>query len=310
VDLDKDGFYHYRIDMKVGDIIYTGSIVDLGELALAENTNVISGQDIVIAKDGRIEALRPGMASVRCFYNKDGEYYQLYLDITVISSDEPTELPTQPYNYTTEPQTTIPEVITPTIAVPTTVETKPTEKAESLKKLNQTISAKSFTKTYGSKAFKINAKSSGGTKLTYKSSNKKVAAVNSSGKVTIKGCGKATITITAASSALYKSASKKITVTVKPGKIKYTTRDRTTKKGIRIVKVNFKSQKNCDGYDVQISFKNSFKDIKSAKLKKTKKTVVFTKVTVGTKYYLRLRAYKKIGGKKTYGKWSKTSFTA
>jgi hypothetical protein len=174
----------------------------------------------------------------------------------------------------------------------------------------QTITAKSFTKSYGQKPFNLNAKSSGGTKLSYKSSSKKVATVDANGKVSIKGCGKATITITAASSTLYKSASKKITVTVKPGKIKFTTRERATKKGIRIVKVNFKPQKNCDGYDVQISFKNSFKDIKSAKLKKTKKTVVFTKVTVGTKYYLRLRAYKKTAGKKTYGKWSKTSFVA
>lgn len=83
-------------------------------------------------------------------------------------------------------------------------------------KAKQVITASNFTKVKGDKAFSINAKrSSGGGKLTYKTSNKKIATVSSKGKVTIKKAGKVTITITAAANKNYSKATKKITVTIK-----------------------------------------------------------------------------------------------
>ena len=84
-------------------------------------------------------------------------------------------------------------------------------------KASQTITANSFTKTYGNKPFSLGAKAK--TKLTYKSSNTKVATVSSTGRVTLKGPGKATITITAAATSQYNAATKKITITVKPKKV-------------------------------------------------------------------------------------------
>ena len=81
-------------------------------------------------------------------------------------------------------------------------------------KQTQTITASNFTKTYGNAAFSIGAKTDGGGKLTYKSDKTAVAAVDGTGKVTIKGAGTAKITITAAETANYKAASKVITVTV------------------------------------------------------------------------------------------------
>lgn len=78
----------------------------------------------------------------------------------------------------------------------------------------QTISVKkSFTKKKGCKPFYLKAKAK--TKLTYTSSNKKVATVNSKGKVTVKKVGKTTITIRTKGNSNYLSATKKITVTVK-----------------------------------------------------------------------------------------------
>lgn len=78
----------------------------------------------------------------------------------------------------------------------------------------QTISVKSaYTKKVGDKAFKLKAKAK--TKLTYTSSNKKVATVDKNGKVTIKGAGTATITVKAAASGQYKAATKKVSITVK-----------------------------------------------------------------------------------------------
>ena len=79
----------------------------------------------------------------------------------------------------------------------------------------QTITASNVTKTYGNASFSLGAKTNGDGKLTYKSSNTKVAAVTDGGKVTIKGAGTAKITISAAATASYKAASKTITITVK-----------------------------------------------------------------------------------------------
>ena len=53
------------------------------------------------------------------------------------------------------------------------------------------------------------------TKVTYSSSNKKVATVNSKGKITAVKKGTCYITVKAAKSSNYKAASKKIKVTVK-----------------------------------------------------------------------------------------------
>lgn len=97
---------------------------------------------------------------------------------------------------------------------------------------SQTISAKSYTKVYGSGAFNLNAKAK--TKLSYKSSNNSVATVSSSGKVTLKGVGKATITITAALSTTYKPATKNITVTVVPKSVTKVTAKQINNKSIKI----------------------------------------------------------------------------
>lgn len=69
-----------------------------------------------------------------------------------------------------------------------------------------------YKKTTASKAFKLNAKAN--TKLTYKSSNTKVATVDKNGKVTIKGKGKAVITVSATATSEYQAATKKVTIQV------------------------------------------------------------------------------------------------
>ena len=80
----------------------------------------------------------------------------------------------------------------------------------------QAITASNKSVAMG-KTVSLGAKASGGGKLTYKSSNTKVATVSSTGVVTPKGVGKATITITAAATANYAAATKKVTVTVTKG---------------------------------------------------------------------------------------------
>ena len=66
---------------------------------------------------------------------------------------------------------------------------------------------------YAGKTVKINAKGNERAKLSYKTSNKKIATVNSKGVITGKSAGTAKITITAKKSK-YKTVKKTITVKV------------------------------------------------------------------------------------------------
>ena len=69
------------------------------------------------------------------------------------------------------------------------------------------------------------------------------------------------------------------------------------------VKVTWKKAKNAKKYQVYASTKKSSGFKKVATTSKT--AVVVKKLKAGTKYYVQVRAYKKRGHKKAYGKWSK-----
>ena len=182
-------------------------------------------------------------------------------------------------------------------------EPQPSKPTTPVTKVSQTITAKSFTKTYGNKPFSLGAKAK--TKLSYKSSNTKVATVNSAGKVTLKGPGKATITITAAATTNYNAASKNITITVKPKKATLK-KAKSTKK--RTLKVMWKRDTKATGYQVVIAQNKKFKKGKKTALIKKNKTTsrTFKKLKSRKNYYYKVRAYKQVGKTKLYGAYSKT----
>lgn len=172
------------------------------------------------------------------------------------------------------------------------------------KLLTQTITATSFyTKTYKSKGkFTLDAVAVG--KLTYKSSNKNVVTVSSAGVVTMKGYGTATITVKAAKTGNYDSATMKITVVVKPKKMKITAINSPSNNALV---VQWKTDALATGYQIQISTTKKFTPSKTKVNSKDKNTS--TKVTIkplvsGEKYYVRIRAYKTVDGKSIYGAWS------
>ncbi len=179
---------------------------------------------------------------------------------------------------------------------PTVPKTKPTVKKA------QKITAKFYTKTYGSKAFNLNAKTSGNGKLTYKTSNKKVVTVSAKGKVTIKGCGKATITIKAYATSKYKAATKRITVTVKPATVKISSIIGKN----NYISIEFQKQYGLSGYEVEVAKKSSFSPKVSNRYNDGKRTSIkITGVSKGQKYYVRIRAYAKVAKKTVYSKWTK-----
>lgn len=77
-----------------------------------------------------------------------------------------------------------------------------------------TTGADSYKKVYGDESFSLSAKTSGDGKLTFTSSNTKVATVAYDGKVYIKGVGTTKITIRAAATDSSKAATKTVEITV------------------------------------------------------------------------------------------------
>lgn len=188
--------------------------------------------------------------------------------------------------------------------------TQPEKKPVKKVKKKAVIRASSYTKTINSKSFKIKASINSGAKLKFKSSNKKVAKVNSkTGKVKIKGYGTATITISAKAKGDYLAPSKKkIKITVNPPKIKWKSVESTY---ARHVEGSWKYNKTVTGYQVQVSRSSSFsgkvykfyykgKKGKNVYTSKARWDGFLSKKT----YYIRIRAMKKAGGKKLYGEWS------
>ena len=171
-------------------------------------------------------------------------------------------------------------------------------------KNNQKITAENITKTYGDKAFSIKAKTSGDGNLSYTSGNKKIVTISSKGKISIKGCGKTTITIKASETKEYKSAEKKITITVKPKKQQLSS---AKSKQPKTITVSWKKDKNATGYILQYStdkhFKKNVKTVTISNNKTTSKKI--EKLKPRKKYYVRVCSYKKSSNGKVCGDYSK-----
>ena len=176
---------------------------------------------------------------------------------------------------------------------------KDTEQSES-SKVDQTIIVKNiFKKYFNTKSFKLNAKAK--TKLTYTSSNKKIATVSASGKVTFKKYGTVTITIKAKATDEYNEAVKKVTVYIHPNKVKLTS-VKSPKKNTMVVK--WKRDAKASGYQIIYANNKKFKNSKNINISKNKTvTRKITKLKAGKKYFVKVRAYYKTkNGNKYYGK--------
>lgn len=180
------------------------------------------------------------------------------------------------------------------------------------------VTASNITRAVSKKAqvFSIKASAKGGAKLSYRS-DKKAVAVDGRGKVTVAKnfAGKAAITITAAATANYNKAVKKITVTVKaadtkPAKTALTYAAVSAKS--RKMALRWKKAANAAGYQIQYAADRKFtKGVKQLNVPggaKTSKSI--GKLAKGKKYYVRIRTYGKNAGKTVYSAWSGIRQTA
>ena len=162
------------------------------------------------------------------------------------------------------------------------------------------IAKTKFTKAYGDKAFWIEAESEVDVDITFSSNNKKVVTVNGEGKVSIKGCGTAKITVATVADSKYDSTKKTIKITVKPKKSTITSL--ASKKKTQMV-LKWKKDSKASGYEIVYSYNGKSKKVDVKKNGTTSATI--KRLKSKKTYSVKIRAYKKVDGKKIYGDYSK-----
>lgn len=172
-----------------------------------------------------------------------------------------------------------------------------------VKQQKQTITAPtSLTTTYKAKPFYLKATTNSKNKLSYRTDNSKIAMISSNGKITVKGYGKVKITVKASASLEYMAEQKVITLTVAPQKMKMGKVSSPEKK---CIKATWTKDKTVTGYELYLSKKKDFSRETFSRGYKASTTSMFTGGLDSKKtYYVKIRAYKKIGKQKYYGAWS------
>lgn len=180
------------------------------------------------------------------------------------------------------------------------------EKTSEDKKQPNSITAKNLVLTTAPRIQRvpISASTKGKASLSYRSNNPSIK-IDKDGKLLVPGdyIGQAVITISAAETDQYTKVSKTITVTVNPTG---TTLKKLKKSGSGKMKVTWKRNKRVTGYQISYSMSSDFagEKIKTVKKNKTVK-LILKKLKKKKKYYVRIRTYKTVGGKKYYSAWSK-----
>lgn len=116
--------------------------------------------------------------------------------------------------------------------------------------------------------------------------------------VTVIGMGSYTGTITE-TFIIEKAAPAEEKVTV--GKVKNL---KATSAASKKMKITWKKLSGVTGYQIQYATDKNFKGAKTASVKASKTSKTISKLTAKKKYYVRIRAYKTVSGKKNYGNWS------
>ena len=161
------------------------------------------------------------------------------------------------------------------------------------------ITAKSVTLNQSTKKTSVFTAETDG-KITLKSSNSKIVKVSGT-KIIPVAPGKVTLTITAARGQDYEKASKKISVTVRPLTTSKLSLKSTAKKQAT---VSWTAAKSISGYQIYYSQRSNMKNAKYITAKSSAKSSVLRNLTSKKKYYVRIRTYKTVSGKKYYSTWS------
>ena len=161
------------------------------------------------------------------------------------------------------------------------------------------ITAKNVTLNQSTKKTSVFTAETDG-KITLKSSNSKIVKVSGT-KIIPVAPGKVTLTITAARGQDYEKASKKISVTVRPLTTSKLSLKSTAKKQATVF---WTAAKSISRYQIYYSQRSDMKNAKHITAKSSAKSAVLKNLTSKKKYYVRIRTYKTVSGKKYYSTWS------
>ena len=149
------------------------------------------------------------------------------------------------------------------------------------------------------KSFFLNMKAR--TSMTYKSSNKKVAAVTGAGLVRVTGYGTCTITVRAKATKKYKAAVRKITI---KGRLARPVLKAINKPG-RKIKLSWGKVIGTRGYLLYVKVPGDKKYRLAVSKSARVKSVTHSGLVKGKKYSYKLRAYVKVGKRIVYSRYSK-----
>jgi len=134
-------------------------------------------------------------------------------------------------------------------------------------------------------------------KVTWTSSNSKVASVSSSGKITAKHPGTAVIT-----GMTINGKSAKCTINVRPQGTPITKLQSQKKRWLNI---QYRANRNADGYQIQYGTASNMKGAKYAAVKNSAiRSYTRKDVKSGATYYVRVRTFNIVNGKRIYSDWS------
>lgn len=165
-----------------------------------------------------------------------------------------------------------------------------------------TASAEKYVRTYGCNPIKLYAKTTGDGALSYQSSNTEVAVVSSNGTIKARGVGIAKITITAAQTETYGMAKKTVQILVKPRPQKLLSLSSASKGKMT---VRHSADYTTSGFEIVYATKSNFSNSKRAIVNSRTNMVKNIKgLKSGKRYYVRVRAFKKLGTETVYGNYS------
>ncbi len=134
-------------------------------------------------------------------------------------------------------------------------------------------------------------------KVTWTSSNSKVASVSSSGKITAKHPGTAVIT-----GMTINGKSAKCIINVRPQGTPITKLQSQKKRWLNI---QYRANRNADGYQIQYGTSSNMKGAKYAAVNNSAiRSYTRKDVKSGATYYVRVRTFNIVNGKRIYSDWS------
>ena len=158
-----------------------------------------------------------------------------------------------------------------------------------------------YYRTPESDSFNLNADHDGDGYLVYSSSDISVAEVSATGRVTVKGTGRAVITVSTAGTVRYEPASKRITIDVRP--VTPAVKAVSAAKGK--VKVTITKVEGATKYQVKYGRNGKYKNRYITHRDNEYVRIVSTIKNLPSKtHYIKVRAYKALDdGTKIWGKW-------